>query len=162
MEAITSKLIVAGILFLLTLISGVILSRYLNDIEQAITQGALDRGTAGADNDYGYGVIDIMEAYYALNAATPTDPPPTEPPPTGENTISISVAEYNIARDRLTVEATSNLGSDAMLTLGGYGDMTWNKRSGVWSKTVTKAGGDPGTVTVSGPEGSVSISTTAN
>lgn len=131
----------------------------LDDIEQAIMQGALDRGITGADNDYGYGVMDIIEAYYALNA-TPTDPP-TEPPAPTENTINITVAEYNIARDRLTVEATSDLGGDAQLTLDGYGDMSWSKRNGVWSKTVNKAGGDPGMVTVSGPEGSVLISTTA-
>ena len=130
----------------------------LNEIEQAITQGALDRGTTGADNDYGYGVMDIMEAYYALNATTPTDPPPEPPAPT-ENTISVTVAEYNIARDRLTVEATSDLGGDAQLVLEGYGSMSFRK--GVWSKTVNKAGGDPGTVTVSGPEGSVLIGTTA-
>jgi bacillopeptidase F len=131
----------------------------LNDIEQAITQGALDRGVTGADNDYGYGVMDVMEAYYALSAA-PTEPPP-EPPPPGENTITITLAEYNIARDRLTVEATSGLGGDALLVLEGYGDMVWSKRNAVWSKTVNKAGGDPGVVTVSGQEGSVSINTTA-
>lgn len=132
----------------------------LNDIEQAIMQGALDRGDAGADNDYGYGVMDIMEAYYALNATTPPEPPPPEPPPPGENTIAITLAEYTVARDRLTVEATSDLGADAQLVLEGYGDMSWNKRSGVWSKTVNKAGGDPGVVTISGPEGSVSVGTT--
>ena len=135
----------------------------LNDIEQAIMQGALDRGTAGADNDYGYGVLDIMEAYYALNATPPTAPPPEPPPepPQGENTISVTLAEYNSSRDRLTVKATSALGGDALLVLEGYGDMVWSQRKAVWSKTVNKAGGDPGVVTVSGPEGSVSISTTA-
>jgi serine protease AprX len=135
----------------------------LNDIEQAIMQGAFDQGSAGADNDYGYGVLDVVEAYYVLNATPPTDPPPDlEPPTPGENTINITLAEYHSARDRLTVEATSDLGADAQLVLEGYGDMSWSKRSSVWSKTVNKAGGDPGLVTVSGPEGSVSVNTTAN
>lgn len=130
----------------------------LGDIEQALRQGALDRGLSGADNEYGHGILDIMEAYYALNAGTPTEPPP-EPPAPGENTIVITLAEYNQARDRLTVEASSVLGADAQLSLEGYGDMSWSKSNSVWRITVNRAGGDPGTVTVSGPEGSTSIAT---
>ncbi|MGE5894173.1 MAG: putative metal-binding motif-containing protein, partial [bacterium] len=71
-------------------------------------------------------------------------------------TINITKATYSSRRDTLTVEATSALGASAQLTLSGYGSMTWSKKLSKWTKTVSPAGGNPGTVTVSGMEGSES------
>lgn len=50
------------------------------DIEQALSDTALDLGATGFDNSYGYGLID---AYAALqwNGGTPPPPPPDNDPP---------------------------------------------------------------------------------
>jgi hypothetical protein len=45
------------------------------DLEAAIEQSAVDMGDAGADNDYGAGVIDVLGAYDLLAG----DPPPPQP-----------------------------------------------------------------------------------
>lgn len=70
-------------------------------------------------------------------------------------TVVITKAEYRAKKDELIVEATSSLGSQAALLLAGYGPMQWAKGN-QWRLTVPAAGGDPGTVTVTGREGSVS------
>ena len=46
------------------------------DIEAAIGDGALDLGAAGADNDSGAGLIDVVEAYMLLSGSPPPPPPP--------------------------------------------------------------------------------------
>ena len=71
-------------------------------------------------------------------------------------TIDIVTADYSSRGDKLTVEATSSLGSTADLGLDGYGAMKWNKNKAIWTISVRGAGGNPGTVTVTGVEGSES------
>lgn len=71
-------------------------------------------------------------------------------------TIDIIKAEYTSRGDKLTVEATSALGGAADLQLEGYGAMKWNNKKAKWSITARGAGGNPGTVTVTGVEGSES------
>ena len=58
-----------------------------------------------------------------------------------------------------SVEATSDLGESANLELVGYGPMKWDRKKSLWSMSLNRVGGNPGTVTVSGPEGSVSAQT---
>jgi bacillopeptidase F len=74
-------------------------------------------------------------------------------------TIDILKALYTKKRDTLSVEAASALGRNANLVLLGYGPMSWNKKTSRWSLSLSSVGGNPGTVTVSGPEGSVSAQT---
>ncbi len=71
-------------------------------------------------------------------------------------TIDIIKKRYSSRKDRLRVEATSALGKAANLQLDGFGPMKWNNRRSKWVKTVRPAGGNPGTITVSGVEGSES------
>ena len=46
-------------------------------LEAALTQSAFDLGSVGSDNDYGYGLADVMAAYNTLAAAQPQGTPPT-------------------------------------------------------------------------------------
>jgi hypothetical protein len=71
-------------------------------------------------------------------------------------TINITKARYNAKERKLTVEATSALGSGAKLQLQGYGAMKWKPLAGKWSLSVTGVGSKPASVTVTGVEGSVS------
>lgn len=76
-------------------------------------------------------------------------------------TIDIITARYNSKRDQLTVEASSDLGSSANLQVEGYGDMKWSKRGETWTLNERRVGGNPGTVTVTGIEGSASATVAA-
>lgn len=69
-------------------------------------------------------------------------------------TIDITTATYKSSQDKLTVEATSALGAAANLQLVGYGPMTYSSQQSKWTIIVQPANGNPGTVTVSGIEGS--------
>jgi hypothetical protein len=82
-------------------------------------------------------------------------------------TITITKAQLDTARDRLTVWATSDLGSQAGLQLtvhlAGGGtvnkSMAWKSSKGRWEATLnrfTRKHGSPTTITVGGPEGSES------
>jgi hypothetical protein len=71
-------------------------------------------------------------------------------------TIDIIKAVYAIKKNTLTVEAKSDLGKNANLVLVNYGPMQWNRKKFIWELSVRPAGGNPGTVTVSGLEGSES------
>jgi bacillopeptidase F len=71
-------------------------------------------------------------------------------------TIAVIRAEYAARQDLLTVEAVSSLGLSADLRVVGYGNMKWDKKKEKWTLTVRRAGGTPGTVTVSGREGEIS------
>jgi bacillopeptidase F len=75
-------------------------------------------------------------------------------------TIDILTAVYGSRKDTLDVEASSELGQDAALEVVGFGAMKWDRKAAVWTFSARGIGGDPGTVTVSGPEGSESSSTT--
>jgi ribosomal protein L14 len=76
-------------------------------------------------------------------------------------TINITKADYTPARknspDSLKVWATSDLDAAADLVLENYSAMTWTGNR--WEIVVQPAGGDPGTVTVTGIEGSESEQT---
>jgi hypothetical protein len=74
-------------------------------------------------------------------------------------TITITKAQWSRTRKRLTVEATSSYNASAALQLNGYSAMTYNSTTMAWSKIVNISA-NPGTVTVSGPEGSWSSSVT--
>jgi len=76
-------------------------------------------------------------------------------------TIEILSAVYGAKKDTLDVEATSALGADANLEVVGYGPMEWDRKADTWIFSARSVGGDPGTITVSGPEGSESSPTTA-
>lgn len=52
-------------------------------IEQAMTETALDLGTIGFDNSYGYGLVDAYEALLWEGIAPP--PPPENDPPTADS-----------------------------------------------------------------------------
>ncbi len=70
-------------------------------------------------------------------------------------TIDIVQATYGTASGgTLTVRATSALGPNANLVLNGFGAMTWDPTLQRWTITVTHLRPNPGSVTVSGPEGS--------
>ena len=71
-------------------------------------------------------------------------------------TIDIVRAEYTPKGDKLIVEATSALDDAANLQVVGYGDMRWSKKDGRWTISVPGVNGNPGSVTVTGVEGSES------
>ena len=71
-------------------------------------------------------------------------------------TIDILTALYASKGDKLSVEATSDLGDAANLELVGFGPMKWSRKSETWSIDVPKVGGNPGTITVTGVEGAES------
>jgi len=48
-------------------------SRPLDELEAAIRDSALDYGPVGADDDYGYGLLDVVAAYQILLSATDED-----------------------------------------------------------------------------------------
>jgi hypothetical protein len=50
------------------------------ELESALTQSAQDLGVAGADNSYGYGVVNALAAYNILDAAAGTPPAITSTP----------------------------------------------------------------------------------
>lgn len=76
-------------------------------------------------------------------------------------TIDILAAQYGSKGDKLTVGASSDLGSSASLQVEAYGAMKWNKRGGTWTFSERRAGGNPGTITVTGIEGSESATVAA-
>jgi subtilisin family serine protease len=53
----------------MTLLASAFPSATIDDLEQALKDSSLDLGIAGPDNDYGYGLIDAMEAYNTLEGA---------------------------------------------------------------------------------------------
>jgi bacillopeptidase F len=69
-------------------------------------------------------------------------------------TIDIITASYTTKKDKLVVDAISALAQAANLSLVGYGPMSWAGNK--WTITIQPADGNPGTVTVSGAEGSES------
>jgi bacillopeptidase F len=161
----------------------------LQQRESALMQTAIDLGDAGADNTYGYGMMDAAAAYDVLvnNNPGPVDadgdgmtadqdcndsdasiyPGATEIKFDGidqdcngyDLTIVITRAVYNTRRGILSVTATSSLGSAAGLILSGYGNMQWNNRKNFWSISARAPGGNPGAITVTGVEGSETAAT---
>jgi serine protease AprX len=81
-----------------------LLSRFPNllvpELESALRQSAVDLGIAGADDEYGYGLVDVIEAYNTLLASDPSPP-------------SAAGDAYTVAEDlSLTVHAPGVLGND--------------------------------------------------
>lgn len=72
-------------------------------------------------------------------------------------TIEITTLKYKASKDNLTVIATSALGAAADLVLDNYGPMTWT--GSAWEMVVEPAGGNPGQVSITGIEGTVSAPT---
>lgn len=72
-------------------------------------------------------------------------------------TINILEAKYSSKKDSLKVEATSDLGQEAMLELDGYSSMQWKREKETWKISILNIGANPGFVTVCGIEGCVSI-----
>ena len=58
------------------------------EIRDALQKTALDKGTAGRDNSYGYGIVQAKAAYDFLGGIAPPPPPP--PPPA---TINLTVTK---------------------------------------------------------------------
>ncbi len=181
------------------------------EIESALNGSAVDLGHAGADNSYGWGLLDVAAAHHRLAQSEAggeeppaEEPPAEEPPPDGgtepvddadgdgfdvvagdcndddpaihpgavevkfdgidqdcngyDLTIAITRALYTVRRDMLEVSATTALGEQADLVAAGFGPMRWNATAGAWELRVRDVGGDPGSVTVVGIEGSESAS----
>jgi hypothetical protein len=68
-------------------------------------------------------------------------------------TIDIIKADYNVHNNTLKVEATSDLGQNAILELVSFNPMTWFENKGKWMITLIDAGEIPAIVTVCGIEG---------
>lgn len=177
---------VAGVMALLRQVNP---AATVAELEQVVQGGAFDLGEPGADNDSGYGLVDALTAYTLLLGSTSgtTDadgdgytvdldcddsdpsiyPGATEIKHDGidqdcngyDLTIDILSAVYGTKKDTLDVEASSELGQDANLEVVGYGTMKWDRKAGIWTLSARSIGGDPGTVTVSGIEGSESAAT---
>ncbi|HET9268510.1 MAG TPA: S8 family serine peptidase, partial [Vicinamibacterales bacterium] len=58
------------------------------EIREAMQLTALDKGTAGRDNSYGYGIVQAKVAYDYLAGILPPPPPPPPPP-----TITLTVTK---------------------------------------------------------------------
>jgi bacillopeptidase F len=154
-------------------------------LEAALKRSAHDLGAPGPDSEYGYGLVDAGMAYTALAAGDNDDdgyplssdcndndsaihPGAAEIKHDGldqdcnghDLTIDVHRALYDTRRDFLWVEASSDLGAGANLRMGEYGaPMRW--QAGRWVARVKRPLGDPGQVTLSGIEGSVTASTQA-
>jgi subtilisin family serine protease len=95
----------------------------VDELKEAILAGAVDYGTPGPDNDYGWGVIDCMAALNALPSNNPTpnirvyafDHPPIAP---GDTVVGTLVLQ-NIGADAFDVSATLTGTHPALTILNG-------------------------------------------
>ena len=164
------------------------------ELESALIDSAVDLGAVGPDDDYGFGMLDVLAAYRTLVPCTDADadgffaetvcgtgqdcddgdpdiyPGAPEIKHDGidqdcngyDLTIEIISAVYHPDIDELEVVATSSLRRRARLQIDGFGPMTWNRRLRQWELVVSPAGGDPGTIVVSGKEGTETALTTVS
>jgi DNA-binding sugar fermentation-stimulating protein len=80
-----------------------------------------------------------------------------------DDTVTVVTAEYNLGNLELIVEAISNEQPDAVLSLEGYGQMTWNVDKGKYEYRVEGSVDPDGWVTVtSSLGGSTTVSVTYN
>lgn len=56
----------------MALLKSAVTASSVNEIESALTQSAVDVGNSGADNDYGWGVINLADAYLLLQPTVVT------------------------------------------------------------------------------------------
>jgi bacillopeptidase F len=75
-------------------------------------------------------------------------------------TLDVRRALYRARKQTLIVVATSALGEQAALEVAGFGPMSWDARRQHWTLSASNVAADPGTVTVSGVEGSQRSGTT--
>ncbi len=85
-------------------------------IQQALESTAMDRGPAGRDNEYGYGLIQINNAINQLGGCAPAVPPPgdfTEPAPEAQVTarVWLRVQTTNPANVAKVVFTTNGTGA---------------------------------------------------
>jgi len=119
------------------------------------------------DSD-GDGVSDALDQCSDTPAGTEVDTDGCAVGGPGDVTIVVTQATYNASQDKVTVRATSDLGKQADLsvtfTLADGGSVTssmaWKNKNGRWESSIRRFartyGAAPVSVTVSGPEGSVS------
>lgn len=150
----------------------------------ALLTTAADLGAPGPDNEAGYGLLDVAAAHtrlkidLAIENDTDKDgapesldcddhDPSIHPGATEikhdsvdqdcngyDLTIDITKASFQPRVNSLIVEAVSGLGPLAKLEVVGGGPMVWDRRKSKWSITIRGVTANPGTVTVSGIEGS--------
>ncbi len=177
----------------------------VDEMQNLLQTTARDLGTAGSDNSYGYGLLDVATAYAALPAAPPPSdadsdgfvvaddcndndpavyPGAPETPNDGidqscngyDQTLAFSRAEYDAAKDRLVVFVTTvygdysdpnlpDTGAKPMLTVqmedgtSRTWTMAWKASNNRWQRSIGRFDerwSIPRTVTVSAPEGTVS------
>jgi hypothetical protein len=80
--------------------------------------------------------------------------------PSLANTIVVTKALYTNIKTTLSIEATSDYGVDAALEVEGFGPMVWDGKFGKWVYNNLSVPAPPATVTVSGPEGSQTVTVT--
>ncbi|NMH59269.1 S8 family serine peptidase [Alteromonas ponticola] len=111
------------------------------EIRQALTVTAEDRGSAGRDNYYGYGIVKTKRAYDYLSnqscaAGSQVEPEPEEPGQGVTQTIE------NIGSDvrgwvRMPFQVPAGVNSITFRTSGGEGDIAMYIRSGRWPSVST-------------------------
>jgi len=82
----------------------------------------------------------------------------------GDATIAVPQAGYSSRKGGiLEVEATSSLGQAANLSVDGYPGMRWSKKQGGrWKLKAQGIGANPGTIRISGTEGTIEAAVTGN
>jgi len=73
--------------------------------------------------------------------------------PVAGDVVTITKAEYKAAKSELNVEATSSEGGTAVLTVVGYGQMTYDSRKNIHKLKIKPVADPGGTVTVTSSEG---------
>ena len=65
----------------MTLLAGAFPQASVGELESALTASARDLGTAGADNSYGYGLVDVQAAYQIMASGSGNAPSIVSTPP---------------------------------------------------------------------------------
>ena len=81
------------------------------------------------------------------------------PPPPGQVTVVITRAEWKARRSELKVEATSSAAPGAILTVQGFGAMTYDSRKNLYKLALQTVSSNPRTVTVISSSGGSSTTT---
>jgi bacillopeptidase F len=119
----------------------------VQDVEAALTATAADLGAAGADTDYGYGLINALAAYNQLLGAAGTPPTITSTP--------VTAATQGVAYT-YTVTATDAGGATLVYSLDtAPSGMTIDAASGAiaWTPTNAQVGANAVTVRATNPGG---------